>query len=159
VNKLLGLGILVLIGVLCWNYWPSSGSSNSVTTPDFTPAQTWISPGKYKVEGFHPGATASIPIALHNGNDEDTTFEVTARVPDNLKDGYEPWPWPESVIIEIPEPTLGPGEMIPIPIELTMPEDVEYEDKLAEVWVSVIEQGQEGMVITELVTRVLIETR
>lgn len=154
--KLIGLGIIGLVALVGWNYWPGADSSEVDQLP---PEQTWISPGKYYVEGLHPGASADIPVAVFNGNEEDTTFEITVRQPSSPKPPYEPWPWPESVVVSTPEPTLIPGEVKPIAIELSMPEGVEYEEKMAEIWVSVIEQGQEGMVITELVTRVLIETR
>lgn len=154
--KLLGLCVIALAALMVWSYWPGDSDTKVTQHP---PDQTWISPGKYEVDGLHPGGSADIPVVVFNGNDEDTTFKITVRQPNSPKPPYEPWPWPESVVVGIPEPTLIPGEVRPIPIELSMPEDVEYEEKLAEVWVSVIEQGQEGMVITELVTRVLIETQ
>lgn len=170
VGKLIILLLMVgLVGAgLTWQLWPGGSSaeeerlpisSPAVTVSADAPKSTWISPGKYHVRNLGPGDTADVPVTLHNGNSVETSWSVEARAPTNPSEGYEPWPWPESVTIVIPAPTLAPGEILPIPIELSMPEDVEYDDKRTEVWLVFHEQGQQGMIHTELATKVQIETR
>ena len=121
----------------------------------------WISPGKVTIGNLYPGARAEYPITIHNGGDAEASFAVAVREPDYVADGYEPLPeeyhgW---ITISDSNPVIGPKQSLDVMITVTLPSDISYPGKNVEVWVSVMEQGQEGMIRTELASRWLISTK
>lgn len=122
---------------------------------------TWIAPGKVFVGNLYPGAQAEYPITIHNGNDEPTTFAISARIPDHVDEGYVKFPasycaW---VTITASSPVLAPKETRDILVIVRMPETAYPSGEKLEVWISVIDASQTGFVRTELCSRWLITTQ
>ena len=130
---------------------------------DLQPSEdaTWISPGKVFIEDLFPGARAEWTLSVHNGNDEDAPFLVAYKEPSHVEAGYEP-PLAESpdwVVIAETNPVLAPKETRDILIALDIPEDAAIPAEKWELWVGVKDASQEGMVQTELASRVLVSMR
>lgn len=123
--------------------------------------KTWISPGRVEVGNFHPGATATWPLTIHNGKDEPAQFEVRYKEPSKVEEGYVKAPeivqdW---VIITDPAPLLEAFETREVEIAVVMPEDAESPGPKWEFWIAVRDVSQAGMVQTELATRWLVSMR
>lgn len=163
-----GIGLLLILAlVVC-----SCSGNGAVVKPTPTPTpiadgeeppidRTWISPGKVMVGNFYAGAQAEYPIKVHNGRSETTMFEVKYRYPDNVDSGYS---FPTSqvqdwVIIADETPVLAPYETREILVTLAMPNGAVSPGDKWEFWVSVVDKGQTGMVVTELCSRWLISMR
>jgi hypothetical protein len=142
---------------------PSPGKVAFSATPEIKELEdsNWISPGKIEVGNLYPGATAEYPITVHNGGDVTTEFSISVRTPDNTTEGYEPFPqmYFDWIVIEKPQLELEAKQTADVLIVVNMPEDADYSGKQVEFWIGVIDQGQSGMVRTELACRWLISTK
>ena len=166
-ERILLLG-LVLVAILACTACASGNSSSPYVPPTgYTPVpgeppidKTWISPGKVEVGNFYSGAEAEYPLTVHNGNDSQTTFAVTYRIPDHVASGYS-YPPEEAqtwVIIADSTPVIAPYGTVDIAITLQMPKGTDAPDEW-EFWVSVMDESQTGMVHTEICSRWLIDMR
>ena len=141
---------------------PESETAPAPATHE-TPAEnvTWSSPGKVQVGNFHPGARAEWTLTLHNGNEDEASFLIAYKQPDNVQAGYQPAPaWCQDwVIIADPTPVLAPRETREILIALDMPTNAQAPEPKWEFWVSVKDTSQGGMVQVELCSRWLVSMR
>lgn len=140
------------------------GELSFTVTPDIEAKlidDCWISPGKVNIDNLQPGASAEYPLTIHNGRDVETSFTVTVRAPDNVAEGYERLPeeYYSWITLSDPNPVIAPKQSVDVMVVVAMPEEAVYPDKDAEFWVGVIEEGQAGMIRTELASRWLISTR
>ncbi len=119
---------------------------------------TWISPGKVIVGNFHPGARAEWPVAIHNGEDTERTFQIRYRNPDRVEEGYikAPEVVQDWVIVSDPTPILAPRETREVLVIVDMPIDAESPSPRWEFWISIKDISQGGMVQTELIVRWLV---
>ena len=142
---------------------PSPGKLSFSATPDIEDLEdsNWISPGKVEVGNLYPGATAEYPLTVHNGGEVATEFSLCVRQPDNTTVGYDPFPkiYFDWVVIDKPLLDLDAKQTADVLIIIKMPEDADYSGKQVEFWISVIDQGQSGMVRTELACRWLVSTK
>jgi hypothetical protein len=165
------LALILPLAALIWGLLLTGCSSApTVTSPGGTlsiggeqpPGNvTWISPGKVTITNLYPGAQAEWTQTIHNGNDAVRSYRVTVRTPDSVSEGYEPLPseYYDWITISAPHPSIAPQESLDVLVTVAMPKDVKYPGKHAEVWISVVEEGQEGFVQTELCSRWLISTK
>lgn len=136
----------------------STSASSEFTEPPID--RTWISPGKVNIANFYPGGQAEYYISIHNGNSKDSSFKVTYRIPGRIREPYlsPPEAAKDWVIIANQTPIIEPYTTKDILITLYMPDDAVAPDQW-EFWVSVIDEGQKGLLQTELCSRWLIDMR
>ncbi len=128
-------------------------------TPAAARADFGIDPGKVFIDNLYPGAEADIPIIIYNQNDYETAFKVRVREPDYTETGYEAFPYPVWVTITPEQVTIAPRGQAEVLVVIIMPEDADYSDKKAEVWISFMEHETPGMIKIEICSRLLISTR
>jgi hypothetical protein len=119
----------------------------------------WISPGKVTIENLYQGAQAEYTLRIHNGGRVPTIFQVTPRQPDGVRSDKLPWDcmdWVQIPQLAVYVPAKTTYEM---PITVKMLKDTNLKGKSYEFWISVIDNGQNGMVQTELCSRWIISTR
>ena len=118
----------------------------------------WVNPGKVTIENLHKGAEGDYLLRIHNGGANPTIFQVKPRLPDNLVNSL---PWDCMNWIQLPEYSVYvPGKTTyEMPITVKMLTDIGMKGKTYEVWISVIDNSQKGMVQTELCSRLIISTR
>ena len=119
----------------------------------------WISPGKVTIENLYKGAEADYTLRIHNGGDSDTVFDVNPRQADATM--YEKLPqdcidWVTMPQYSVYIPAKSTYDM---PIMVKIVKDAGMKGKTYEVWISVIDKGQKGMIQTELCSRWIIATR
>jgi hypothetical protein len=155
-------------------YYNSSGNDASVGSTIVYPLTTpqdaksiesrmmdvnWISPGKVTIENLYKGAQAEYTLRIHNGGRVSTIFQVIPRQPDGIRSDklpYDCMDWVQIPQLAIYVPAKTTYEM---PITVKMLKDIDMKGKTYEFWISVIDNGQKGMVQTELCSRWIISTR
>jgi hypothetical protein len=140
---------------------PDSGSVTTVSTFQPPDDMVWISPAKVNISNLYAGARAEWEITLHNGNDYKTRFKVVYRIPDDAAKGYnkatvdeEQW-----VTVSDPMPVLEPRETRKILVVIDVPLRAKVINKNWEFWISVMDDQQQGQVITELCSRWQVSMR
>lgn len=134
----------------------SAESNGSLNSPPDT--SNWISPGKFYIDDYEPGAAKELLLEVHNGNAFAANFTVDYRHPDTPLEGYarapseaRGWLW-----ISHRKATLEAYETLVVTIRLGMPTSGNVTATKWEFWVGVIDQSQTGLIQTELATRVLV---
>lgn len=115
---------------------------------------------KVKFEGVYPGWSGTVPVTIINGKDAERTFRLSLMAPSTLAPGWEALPEEYHDWITISEYTveLSPGQIYEVPVTLTMPNDVNYRGKKAEIQILVEDTTQRGFVQIALAARWLIIT-
>ena len=158
------LAIVVLVLAGCTPSVPNQTMTPPPAVDQTTEAtlvdRTWISPGVVQIGNYYAGARAEWYIRVHNGKDTVARFNISFRVPDNTRDGYDmPQIGAQSwIIIADPTPVLAPKETRDILIVLAVPSGVKISSQQWEFWISIIEQGQ-GQIQTEMCSRWLVSMR
>lgn len=136
----------------------NGGNPNPDPDPNRPPnTSNWISPGKFYIEDFECGQTVELLLEVHNGNPTSTTFSVDFRFPDDTVEGYVKGFGSSDWVRVIKKfPVLEAYETYIAEIHLYLPCDAEPPGEKWEFWIGVIDQSQEGMVVTELASRVLV---
>lgn len=141
------------------------GAANNVTpvhnsTPGNTepPTATWISPGKVIVGNLSYDEEFKYELQIHNGGNQTAVFSVDYRHPDWVEAGYTKLPsdirqW---VYIKEKKPSIASGETHNVTISLYVPLGANISGGKFEFWIGVIDQGQTGMIVTELAQRWLV---
>lgn len=119
----------------------------------------WISPGKVTIENFYKGAEADYAMRIHNGGNTDTVFDVNPRQPDGIMNNKLPLDCIDWVQLPQYSIYVPAKQTYEIPVTIKMLKDTGMKGKTYEVWISVINKGQKGMVQTELCSRWIISTR
>jgi len=146
-RRFLALIAVGLVAVLMW------------LTPATAQAGFGIEPGKVFIDNLYPGAEADIPITIYNQYDYETAFKVRVREPDYTETSYETLPYLAWVTITPERVTIAPRGQAEVLVVIIMPEDADYGDKKAEVWISFMEHETAGMIKIEICSRLLISTR
>lgn len=119
----------------------------------------WIMPGKVNISNLYLGAQADYVLRVHNGGNTQSIFEIKARQPDNTIVEKLPIDCMNWVEISIPSVLIMPKSTVDVPITIRMVSDINMKGNNYEVWLSVIDTSQKGMVQTELCSRWFIATR
>jgi len=118
--------------------------------------------GSVTIEGLYPGWSGTVPLKVVNGEDKDRELFVSAHSPqpEKTKEGYEPLPGEYLSWVTVTQPSVfvAAGDIVTIPIRLTMPEDADYAGKQAEVRILVEDTTQTGLVQIALEARWFITT-
>ena len=123
---------------------------------------TYLGPGKIEITDIDPGDYVELYITIHNGQEEDTQFALTMRIPDNIPQiaSGEHLILPEDChswfTISNPNPTLVPNETREIMVSVQFPGVIELDPAIYEVYVSMIRGGQGGWIQVELACRVIL---
>ena len=123
---------------------------------------TYLSPGKIEIADINGGDYGEFEVTIHNGNEELTEFALSVRSPDNIPDiasgehlalpaEYHSW----FTITEL-SPVLEADETRSILVSVQWPETIELDPGIYEVYISMVEGGQTGMVMVELAVRVIM---
>ncbi len=125
-----------------------------------------IAQSSIEFRNVYPGWNGTAPLTIINGQVRDRVFWVSLEQPnpDKLKEGYQSLPekyyswitingWDGAAVTSEPEVVLKAGERHELTLVLTIPEDIDYADKRAEVRVRVSDLSQTGLV------QVAVETR
>lgn len=113
-----------------------------------------------ELEGVYPGWSGTVPLTLVNGQDRERMFVIYAVVPTKTTEGFEALPeeylyW---LKVEEPEILVGKGEIYQVNITLTVPKDVVYAGRHAEVRIRVDDTTQSGLVQIALESKWFIVT-
>jgi hypothetical protein len=119
----------------------------------------WISPGKVTVDNLYLGAEADYILRIHNGSNDATIFQITVRQPDGTQNNKLPIDCMDWVTLSLKAVYVPAKTTYEMPIIVKMLKDTNMKGKSYEVWVSVIDSSQKGMVQTELCSRLIISTR
>jgi hypothetical protein len=119
----------------------------------------WVSPGKVTIDNMYKGAEADYMLRIHNGTDIDTIFDVNPRQPDGIRDDKLPLDCMDWIQLPQYSVYIPAKQTFEIPVVVKMLKDTNMKGKTYEVWISVIDKGQKGMVQTELCSRWIISTR
>jgi len=111
------------------------------------------------INEISPGEEEVIPLTIVNGEDLDRLFTISTNLPSEVKEGFEPLPAEYYCWIAIPETEvfISAGESHQIPITLSMPTDIIYQDKKTEVRI-LVEDITQGGLHTALEARWFITT-
>jgi len=124
-----------------------------------TPVYAGIGSGKVIVSNYICGAKVEAQVTISNEDAVGHSYLVSYRYPDNVDDGYSKPPMDADKWVTIGDsnPYIEAGGFVTIPIILKVPDGADVPAKWS-FWVSVIEQGQSGMVQIEYAQKWLIET-
>ena len=116
---------------------------------------TWINPAVVSIGNYNAGDTATYNIEIHNGAAVPNTFDVTYRVPDRVHDGYDfaDARYSKYVTIAPAQLTLGAFGTGSVAVVVMMASDEVPPSYMWEFWVSVISQGDTGLIRKELCSR------
>lgn len=142
-------------GGLIYSAIPNASSSIESRMIDVN----WISPGKVTIENLYGGAQAEYSMRIHNGSDQATIFQITARQPDATSVEKLPAECLNWVIIPQKAVYVSAKGTTDALITVKMLDDSVYKGKNYEFWLSVIDSSQKGMLQTELCSRWLVSTR
>lgn len=120
-----------------------------------------ISPALVTISGYYAGGRVEYELTIYNGTSESMDFAISSRVPDNTRTGYVKATSDISSWVTINNPLVSVDSMslTTILIVLQMPLDANAPGQQWEFWVSIIPQGQKGMVTTEMASRWLINMK
>lgn len=141
---------------------PTDGASQYQYSPSIENSMidtNWITPGKVNIRNLYLGAQADYVLRIHNGGSTQSIFSVKARQPDNTNVEKLPIDCINWVEISIPSVFILPKSTVDVPITIRMVKDIDMKGKNYEVWLSVIDTSQQGMIQTELCSRWFIATR
>jgi hypothetical protein len=136
---------------------PTSGSSTAIEARMID--VNWISPGKVTISNLYKGAQAEYTLRIHNGSSDLSVFMINVRQPDGYGINKLPLDCLNWVSIPAYSIVVQPKGTYELPITVKMLTDTNMKGKDYEVWISVIDSSQKGMVQTELCSRWLISTR
>lgn len=111
------------------------------------------------INGINPGQEEVIPLTIVNGEDSNRQFSICVNSPSKVKEGFESLPVEYFSWITIPETEvfIPARESYQIPITLSMPTDIIYQGKKAEVRI-LVEDITQGGLHTALEARWFITT-
>ncbi len=117
-----------------------------------------ITPGKFFLDSYTAGEPVERQLLIENKNDFAANFTVDYRTPDWVEEGCSR-PTPEVrdwVWISNKRPEIPAHETLSITIRLGMPSYATPPGDKWEFWIGVIDQSQQGWLITELANRWLV---
>lgn len=111
------------------------------------------------INEVNPEEEKVVLLTIVNGKDLDRLFTISVNSPSEVKEGFEPFPVEYFYWIIIPETEVFvlAGESHQIPITLSMPIDIIYQDKKMEVRI-LVEDITQGGLHTALEARWFITT-
>ncbi|MBN1191541.1 MAG: hypothetical protein JXA46_17425 [Dehalococcoidales bacterium] len=121
--------------------------------------ETWLSPGKIRIDNLSPGNSVKHDIQVHNGEEVERAFSVYYRVPDYLEDSFfsAPAGAREWTAISEESPLIGARETKEIEVILNLPDDVQPPERW-EFWIGVRKNSSDSL-SAELCSRWLVSMK
>lgn len=140
-------------------------SGNRVSVDTDGGSEIYIESGVYRIDNIFPGAEASLPLVIGNNTDKYKELLVSVRIPDHVAEGYNRLPEEYYGWITIgdnhrSEHIIGieAQEAKCLTLYVTVPNEVEYNNRKDEIWISVVEKDLRGFINIELCSRILISS-